>query len=580
MSMDLQITEAGTLHDRLGKAGDAPDLEKYEGAMAFSAAGDALGWPTEFIRSSAQRNLPFELPVKRYVAWEKRVGGKWWGYIDKIGPGEYSDDTQLTLAVARSISETGDFEPERFAYEELPLWLQYERGGGSSIKTAARSLIRRNSDWLHNFYKQKYADYRNAGANGAAMRNLPIALVCVNDEAALVRDSFINAIITHGHPRAILGTILLALSVRHVLTDKTGEPRSTLLSYLEDTVPSVDEFVSEDNQVNQWVQSWNAEAGSGKSFADLFSSVRKEADIYLTAIPAFLHRTPEKYYRFIGALSRETKGSGLSTVCAALYLYLKKGQEPEKALLTAVNLYGSDSDTIAVFLGSLLGAEHGIEAMPKDLLEGIQDKEYLLKTARRLCEIAGDRVAQRSDYEELAHEKSSSRDDAYFRILAWEISFHDMFWDDLIEGDLITHPTLGRGKIVEKSRQEIPNREDYVAKLIRVAFDCGQTCVFHSRVKNDVEVLESLEKALRKALEEDVPQKLNIYRVTPKGDGWIVKDEDSGKTLSTHRRKTEAETQARTIAESQSVSEVNVDYQDGTFQRKFTCGKDRLSLFD
>jgi len=149
-----------------------------------------------------------------------------------------------------------------------------------------------------------------------------------------------------------------------------------------------------------------------------------------------------------------------------------------------------------------------------------------------------------------------------------------------VQGDSITHPTLGCGKIGVKSSQKIPNREDYTAKLIRVDFDCGQTCVFHSRVKNDVQVLESLEEDLRKALEEDVPSKLSVYRVTPKANTWVVRDEDSGNTLSTHRIKTEAEAQARTIAESQSVSEVLVDYQDGTLQRRFTCGKGRLSLFD
>ncbi|HZU03318.1 MAG TPA: ADP-ribosylglycohydrolase family protein [Ktedonobacteraceae bacterium] len=90
----------------------------------------------------ATANRRFEVPLRSFIEWKKLVGGKWWGYEEVIEPGAYSDDTQLALAVSRCIAETGDFEPERFAYEELPLWLQYERGGGRSVKTAAKPFIR------------------------------------------------------------------------------------------------------------------------------------------------------------------------------------------------------------------------------------------------------------------------------------------------------------------------------------------------------------------------------------------------------------------------------------------------------
>src|SRR6266853_2975960 len=168
--------------ERSLKQNSIPSLDRFQGAMLCSTVGDALGWPTEFLKPDGNHKPPFELPVHDFVQWKKLVGGRWWGYEQKIAPGEYSDDTQLTLAVARCITEDGEFEPERFAYEELPLWLQYERGGGKSVKTAARKLIGKNASWLRNFYKQGDLNYKNAGANGAAMRNLPIALVSVGDE--------------------------------------------------------------------------------------------------------------------------------------------------------------------------------------------------------------------------------------------------------------------------------------------------------------------------------------------------------------------------------------------------------------
>ncbi len=90
----------------------------------------------------------------------------------------------------------------------------------------------KNADWQCNFYKQRDLDYKTAGANGAAMRNLPIALVNVDHESRLIRDSFLNAIITHGHPRAILGAILFALAVKYALTASQGFPIASLVDYL------------------------------------------------------------------------------------------------------------------------------------------------------------------------------------------------------------------------------------------------------------------------------------------------------------------------------------------------------------
>ena len=172
------MDKQGMLFDQLGETptngASVPSLDRFQGAMVFSAIGDALGWPTEFLKEKGGRKPEFALPVRDFVPWHKLVGGRWWGYPDDIAPGDYSDDTQLTLAVSRCISSSGDFEPEMFAYSELPLWLHYERGGGKSIKAAARTLIQRKTDWLHNFYKLGPLDYRQAGANGAAMATCPL----------------------------------------------------------------------------------------------------------------------------------------------------------------------------------------------------------------------------------------------------------------------------------------------------------------------------------------------------------------------------------------------------------------------
>ncbi|MBZ5561809.1 MAG: ADP-ribosylglycohydrolase family protein [Acidobacteriia bacterium] len=472
-----------------------PDHGRFQAALLFGAVGDALGWPTEFLRLYRQRCPSFETPVRDFVLWHKSVGGRWWGYREEIKPGEYSDDTQLNLAVARCVSESGDFEPERFAYEELPLWLHYERGGGRSVKTAARSLVRGRVDWFRNFYKQGDLDYRNAGANGAAMRNLPIALVNTANEDRLVRDSFLNAVITHGHPRAILGAILFGLAARHAIVSHNGGINTTLIEYLRDKTEGAGRAVVEERRIGNWVTHWDTRSGSGKgAFRALFQAARQDTNKYLDAIRDFATRPVEDYYKFIGVLDPSTRGSGVATVCAAIYLFVRYLDEPERALYTAVNLFGSDTDTIACFLGALLGAYHGLGAVPKHLETKIQDRSYLLKTASRLHSIAAGDVQ-----DQLANDRPVERREAYLRLLAWEVGLHEMFWDAIDVGGMVVHPTLGRGKITNKDVRTIP-RQGYVAKLIHVEFDCGQTCVFHSRVENNERLSESLAKELEKIL--------------------------------------------------------------------------------
>ncbi|GAF80914.1 unnamed protein product, partial [marine sediment metagenome] len=259
------------------------DAERFHGAMVFSAIGDALGWPTEFLREKYHIEPQFPLPIRDFVSWKKLVGGKWWGYKDYIGPGEYSDDTQLSLAIARCISSTGEFEPQRFAYTELPLWLHYQRGGGRSIKLAARSLLRTSSSWEHNFYKQGKLEYRRAGANGSAMRNLPIALASAGIEEKIVKYSFINALITHGHPRAILGTILFGLAVNYILTQSQHNITArTMVEYLTDRMINIQDLYSQDPTISKWIQKWNdlSIKESTLRFDSIFSRTQAEANDY------------------------------------------------------------------------------------------------------------------------------------------------------------------------------------------------------------------------------------------------------------------------------------------------------------
>jgi ADP-ribosylglycohydrolase len=481
-----------------GRLGSLPSKDQFEAAFLFSAIGDALGWPTEFLtESEAHRVLP-ATPLRDFIKWKKTVGGLWWGYSDEIEPGQYSDDTQLNLAVSRCISDDGAFSPTLFAYYELPLWLHYQRGGGRSVKAAARALIEGRNDWFHNFYRKSGLDYRLAGANGAAMRNLPIAMVNFNNPERLVHDSFVNAMITHGHPRAAVGTIMLGGAIAHVLSAPDDDAQHSL-DHLKSLIHTSWSVIARDPEIMAWTRAWDdGGARTATNFVNEYERTVDEANGYLQNIPDFLHHPSKDFYKLTGALDPSTKGSGLATATVAIYLFLKNFDSPAEALVQAVNEYGSDTDTISSFLGSLMGAKYGKKAIPSNLESELQDRAYIQKAADQLHAIAIGKPA------ETASSRSKiRRTDALINILAWEIGLHEMFWDAIQVGGSISHPTLGRGKITNKLTKPI-RRQDYVAKLLHVAFDSGQTCVFHSLVRNDKNVSESLSQDITRTLQREI----------------------------------------------------------------------------
>src|SRR2546425_11219919 len=107
---------------------------KISAALLGGAIADAMGWVTEFIKAAEDLHSRFKIEkIADFVSWDKQTGGRFNPYTDHVGAGEYSDDTQLTLCVARSIGPDGRVDNEYFAKVELPAWLSYARGAGATI---------------------------------------------------------------------------------------------------------------------------------------------------------------------------------------------------------------------------------------------------------------------------------------------------------------------------------------------------------------------------------------------------------------------------------------------------------------
>lgn len=484
-----------------GEHNGAPPLERIEGALAFSAIGDALGWPTEFgsyPKAVRERHGPARL--EDFVNWQKRVGGRYWGYQENIAEGSYSDDTQLTLAVARCIDEIGEFDVEKFAFLELPAWIHYEKGGGRSIKTAARELIsKKKVQWWSNFYRrvsngEVELDYHNAGANGAAMRVLPIAIVNFNRPEKLFTDCFDNTIITHGHPRAILGCLLYA-SLISMLLRETRVNLNDVISCLRETIEKWPYSLRDSELFANWTNEWNRRSSSGRAFEVEMNATISEAVSYILEMRSLIDADHKKFYVKAGALTPQMKGSGLSTVLVGAYMFARFHDDPERAIIEAINTLGSDTDTIAYFIGGLFGAHFGLDAIPTHWLARLQDRAYFKTLSEKLHNTLSGKA--------LEGQFASSHFDrqlALTMLFAWEFGLQELFWEAIEEKSSVTHPALGRGVIKRKEIKPLSNKQGYVVKLIEVEFDSGQTCTFHSRVSETGGISESFASDLRNIL--------------------------------------------------------------------------------
>ncbi|MEM3509659.1 MAG: ADP-ribosylglycohydrolase family protein [Nitrososphaerota archaeon] len=454
-------------------------LYKFEYSMILSAVGDALGWPVEF------RKKPLKENYQGFIKWKKRIGGKWFGYEIEILPGEYSDDTQLMLSVSRSINENGYFEPIRFAYLELPLWLDYERGGGQSIKLAARNLQKENTDWFRNFYKNDKVDYVKSGANGAAMRNLPIALVNIENEKRFLTDTIKNTIITHGHPTALIGSVIIGAAQIYLFKNNVKKENflrryEEIIGYTFDLIKKTQQYLEkpEDEIISKWVTDIDKE----KNYFPLFNEMRQEAENIINEMRNYFNKEDDDYYKFIKAFDPDYKSSGIATTCASLYLFLKYVEKPYEGLIKAANLIGSDTDTIGSFIGSLIGANFGKELDQRllDLSSQIQDKEYIENVAKILFNIYKSQKYITENLEVI------NKKQAKIKIKDWNETFSKLIKEALITditNKELKHPIFGNGKVIQYKKSPLSQKPDFVSVIIKVKFEEGQTCYFHAREK-------------------------------------------------------------------------------------------------
>jgi ADP-ribosylglycohydrolase len=492
---------------------------KYKGSLKLSAIGDALGWMTEFEKTSDSVLNKFGvLKIEQFYDWEKRVGGRFYGFVDKIKAGSYSDDTQLLLAVGRSIKDDSTIDHNYFAKSELVNWLDYARGGGRTVKTAAHKVSRKSINWNNNFFsfkvKDESYDYRQSGANGAAMRVLPIALANVGNIEKIKEDIFCNSIITHGHPRAILGAMLYGYSINQIIVSRPQD-----LNWEHFLIQIGSDFQAKFElpflikpELKSWLMEWDKL--NLESFEVVYTNTVVEVQNQLR----FLYQSIKQNMPIketlvkLGCLAPDTKGSGTATVLAGLYFTLKFHDKPLIAIIEAVNSLGTDTDSIASFTGGLIGALHGQSIIPKKWMT-VQDEKYLDFLAKRLLSISEDHLKAPHIPNPLTFSVKK---------------LNNAQTDDFEKNEMVEFYPLGKGIISGINRQSTLTKGKYNL-IMEIVFESGQSILFSKLFESEMTVKNKT--ILSKSdLIEISSQNLNPYTFEKLKD-FIRKRNPSSETL-------------------------------------------------
>jgi ADP-ribosyl-[dinitrogen reductase] hydrolase len=325
---------------------DARILDRAVGCMVGAAVGDALGAPFEFLPGGGYRaRFPAPLPDVHGGDTEM-VGG---GAFD-WAPGEFTDDTQMALAIAESLLAHGRYDLDDI-WQRWRVWARSSKDVGATTATALRAEDHRDA-------RERHADLGRTAGNGALMRAFPLALATLQVDDGRARTVVLEqAAATHPHPAAGWGAWFAVAAMRGAI-----------------------------------LSGGDATVAKGAAL----DRIGREAVL-------MEEREPEHAPRFVAMLDAGWRpadadvGNGSVWGCLAQAVWsLRRSDDYESAVVEVVDL-GADADTVACVTGALAGAVHGIGAVPERWRrvvhgrlmtptgEATYDLAALERIARELC---------------------------------------------------------------------------------------------------------------------------------------------------------------------------------------------------
>lgn len=287
--------------------------DRIAGVLLGAACGDALGVPYEF------GSIPLA------PGDEPRMVG---GGLGPYAPGEWSDDTQMAVVIARVAAERGLRDTP--ALDAVVLgWVDWLGEGATDVGAQTRQVLSRvagegSTPRWSSASSMSSALHRRTGrtaGNGSLMRTAPVALAFLDDPAMLTLAARRLSEATHFDPLAGDACVLWCHAIR--------------VAVLEGTLPDLQRLVrvlpvARQEQWAGWIE--DAEQRTPSAFA------------------------PNGYVV-----------SALQAAWSAIH-HPVGDRSPLVGTLHAAVHAGDDTDTVAAIAGALLGAVHGASSLPEEWL--------------------------------------------------------------------------------------------------------------------------------------------------------------------------------------------------------------------
>jgi len=325
--------------------------DRVEGMMLGLAIGDALGNTSESCLPQERRARHGE--IRDYLPNR---------YADGRAVGLPSDDTQLAFWTLDQMLADGGLNPEHLA-------ARLARGRIFGIGSTVRRFLANYGSGIRPWYR---CGVKSSG-NGALMRIAPMLIPHLRSgTAGLWADTALSAMMTHNDSASIAACLAFVRMLWMLLqAEAAPEP-----GWWPETYAGVARRLEVDESYRPRGGDFTEYEGTLWQYAAerVSTALRQELPV-LDACNSW----------FSGAYL-------LETVPSALYILMCHGDDPEQAVLRAVN-DTKDNDTIAAIVGAAVGALYGRAGWPQRWIDNLTGRTteaddgrvfVLLEASRRM----------------------------------------------------------------------------------------------------------------------------------------------------------------------------------------------------
>jgi len=320
-------------------------LDKFQGCLLGVAIGDTLGHPFEgVLRQEIHSN--FE-DFEEFINTNRKLFTT------------YTDDTQLTIHTAKALIQGNGFNIDNFIREYVS-WLEDPPIGPGYGCISSIQKLKYGIPW-----EQATS---NSGGNGTVMRIAPIGLFYCKNLKDLKSSAIKSSIITHSHPAASAGAIIIARAIAFLI-DKNPETGFSIDEFFKVIISSIS-----GSQEEIW-----------EEFIKILDKLRSNLDMPIEAGLIKFSQVGVKSPYFIEQYLGQAfvHPYTISTVICSIFIFLKRLSSFQDCIFELATA-GGDSDTIGAIGGSLAGVYFGYNNIPIELTKMVKDYKKILKLSEEL----------------------------------------------------------------------------------------------------------------------------------------------------------------------------------------------------